>query len=277
VRLPSGACRRKRIIDDQRLLKQVRALRERRYTPAEIARSLAISKGEAARLVRMVAIESRTETAGAGGVRDETRCWINPGWRYGLRIEGHDDWPGDAGAPSEAGDSGVALVVVARPSGYDRLTTCSYLVDTWCLGVKAAIGPKRMERGELEALRCQCYAPWRSAGIPIPLELAQHLVLGAVEFARRLGFEAHRDFKRARSVLGSWEEPSAITFGMDGRPHYINGPCDDPQRVLATLERTVGRGGLHYTVSLGGADDLGDGYRYSAVLTDREDYLSDAA
>ena len=277
VCLPSGAWRRNRIIDDQRLLEQVRALRARRYTPAEIARSLAISKGEAARLVRTVAIESGTGTADAAAACDETRCWINPGWCHGLLIEGHDDWPGDADAPSEAGDSGVALVVVARPNGYDRLTTCSYLVDTWCLGVKNASRPKRIGRRELEALRRQCYAPWRSPGIPIPLELAQHLVLGAVEFARRLGFEAHGDFERARSVLGSWEGPSAITFGIDGKPHYINGPYEDPQRALATLERAVGRGGFHYTVSLGEADDLGDGYRYSAVLTDRHDYLGDAA
>jgi hypothetical protein len=114
-------------MDDPRLLEQVRALRARRYTPAEIARSLAISKGEAARLVRVVAIESGTRTADAGEARDETRCWTNPGWRHGLRIEGHDDWPGDAGPPSEAGDSGVALVLVAKPDGRDRLAMCSYL------------------------------------------------------------------------------------------------------------------------------------------------------
>jgi len=264
-------------MDDQRLLEQVRALRARRYTPAEIARSLAISKGEAARLVRVVAIESGTRAADAGESRDEIRCWINPGWRHGLLIEGHDDWPGGAGAPSEAGNSGVALVVVAEPHGYDRLTLCSFLVDTWCLGVKNAMGPKRMGRRELEAQRHRCYAPWQSPGIPIPLELAQHLVLGAVEFARGLGFKAHRDFERARFLLGSWDGPSAITFGMDGKPHYINGPYEDPQRVLATLERAVGRRGFHYTVSMGEADDLGDGYRYSAVLTDRNDRLSDAA
>jgi hypothetical protein len=248
-----------------------------RYTPAEIARSLAIRKAEAARLVRQVAVESGTGTADAGDAGDETRCWISPGWRHGLRIEGHDYWPGDAGASSQAGDSGVALVVVANPAGHDRLAVCSYLVDTWCLGVKNAMGPKRMGRRELETLTRKCYAPWRSHGIAIPLDLAQHLVLGAVEFARRLGFEPHRDFQRARSVLGSWDGPTAITFGMDGKPHYINGPYEDPQRVLATLERAVGRGGFHYTVSLGEADDLGDGYRYSAVLTDRHDGLGDAA
>lgn len=275
--LPSGAARRNHTIKDQRALEQVRALRAQRYTPAEIARSLAISKAEATRLVRMVAIESGTGTAQVGKARDETRSWINPGWRYRLQIAGHNDWPGDAGAPSEAGDSGVALVVVAKPHGDGRLTMCCYLIDTWCLGVKNVIGPKRVGTRELEALRRQCYAPWQSSGIPIPLELAQHLVLGAVEFARRLGFEAHRDFERARFVLGSWEGPSAITFGMDGKPHYINGPYEDPRRVLSTLEHAVGRGGFHYTVSLGEAEDLGDGYRYSAVLTDRDDNLSDAA
>jgi hypothetical protein len=118
---------------------------------------------------------------------------------------------------------------------------------------------------------------WRSHGIAVPLELGQHLVLGAVEFARGLGFEPHPDFRRARSALCTWAGPSAITFGMDSKPHYINGPYEDPQRVLATLERAVGRGGFHYTVSLGEADDLGDGYRYSAVLTDRDEDLSDAA
>ncbi len=238
---------------------------------------MAIAKGEAARLVRVVAIESATGTADAAEARDELQCWISSGWRHGLRIEGHDDWPCDDGVASEAGDSGVALVVVAKPHGYDRLAMCSYLVDTWCLGVKNAMGPKRLGRRELEALRRQCYAPWQSHGIPIRLELAQHLVLGAAEFARRLGFDAHRDFQRARSLLGSWEGPSAITFGHDGKPHYINGPYEDPRRVLATLERAVGRGGFHYTVSLGEADDLGDGYRYSAILTDRDSRLTDAA
>ena len=90
---------------------------------------------------------------------------------------------------------------------------CSYLIDTWCLGVKNVIGPKRMNRRELKALTASVLrAVAMSHMITVPLELAQHLVLGAVEFAGRLGFEPHRDFKLARSALGSWEGPSAITF-----------------------------------------------------------------
>jgi len=253
----------------------VRELRAQRYTPAEIARALAISKSEAAELVRAVAVES--ETAAAGEAGDEARCWVNPGWCHRLRVDGHDHWPGDAGAPSQASDSGVAIVMIATPVGHDRLEMCTFLVDTWCLGVKNVIGPKRMRTRELSSFRRECYAPWRSCGIAVPLELAQDLVLGAVEFSQGLGFQPHPDFRRARPALGNWAGPSAITFGMDGKPHYINGPYDDPQSVLTMLERAVGREGFHYTVSLDEADDLGDGYRYSAVLTDRDEDLSDAA
>jgi hypothetical protein len=264
-------------VSDERLLDRARELRAQRYTPAEIARALAITKSEAVQLVRVVAVQSGTETTNAGKASDKVQCWVNPGWRHGLRIDGHDHWPGDAGSPTQASDSGVAVIMIATSVGHGRVDMCNFLVDTWCLGVKNAMGPKRMSTREFDSVRSQCYAPWRSRGIAVPLELAQHLVLGAVDFARRLGFEPHPDFRAARPVLGSWKGPSAITFGMDGKPHYINGPYDDSRRVLRVLERTVGLDGFHYSVSLGDADDPGDGFNYSAVITDRDQDLSDAA
>ena len=268
---------------EQELLATVRALRARRFTPAEIARALGVSKADAARLVRVVACERESQApAAAGGnangeaIASQTRCWVSPGWRHGLRIDGDSDWPDDGGAPSEAGDSGVACVLVASPDRRDKLSVCGYLVDTWCLGLKNTIGPQRMGQRELDACKRQYFGPWESEGIPVPLELARHLVLGAVDYARSLGFEPHPDFRRTRRALGSWDGRSSITFGRDGKPLYINGPHDHPQRVLATLERAVGRGGFHYSVSLGQADGLGDGYRYTASLTDLDD-LGDAA
>jgi hypothetical protein len=270
-------------MEHEELLEAVRGLRRRRYSPAEIARVLSLSKADAARLVRIVACErdSASSVTGAAATNDralesQIRCWVSPGWRHGLRIEGHGDWPDDTGAPAEASDSGVALVLVAAPDGHQRLSVCSYLVDTWCLGVKNVLGPKRMARRDFEALKRVYFAQWGSPGIPIPVELAKHLVLGAVEYARRLGFEPPRDFRRARGLLGAWAGPSAITFGRDGKPYYINGPYEDPERVLATLERTVGRGGFHYTVSLDELGGLDDDYRYTVSVTDIDD-LSDAA
>jgi hypothetical protein len=270
-------------MEHEELLEAVRGLRRRCYSPAEIARVLGLSKAEAARLVRIVACEPHraSNATGEGGTNDraarsQIQCWVSPGWRHGLRIEGHNDWPCDAGAPAEASDSGVALVLVAAPDGHDRLSVCGYLVDTWCLGVKNMLGPNRMARRDFDALKREYFAQWGSPGIPIPVELAQHLVLGAVEYARLLGFEPHRDFGRARRLLGPWPGPSAITFGCDGKPYYVNGPYEDPERVLATLERTVGRDGFHYTVSLDELGGLHDGYRYSVLVTDIDE-LIDAA
>ncbi len=268
---------------EQELLATVRALRARRFTPTEIARALGVSKADAARLVRVVACERESQaTAAAGGnangeaVASQTGCWVSPGWRHGLRIDGHSDWPDDAGAPSEAGDSGVACVLVASPNRRDKLSVRGYLVDTWWLGVKNTIGPQRMGQRELDAFKRQYFGPWESEGIPVPLELARQLVLGAVDYARSLGFEPHPDFRRAGRALGSWDGRSSIRFGRDGKPWYINGPHDHPQRVLATLERAVGSGGFHYSVSLGQADGLSDGYRYTASLTNLDD-IGDAA
>jgi hypothetical protein len=47
-----------------------------------------------------------------------------------------------------------------------RLVVCGYLVDTWCLGVKNAIGPRRMSERELEAFRDVFFKPWHSTGVP---------------------------------------------------------------------------------------------------------------
>jgi hypothetical protein len=270
-------------VEQEELLDTVRALRFRRYTPTEIARALGLRKAEAARLVQVVACErdSGPKAAGASATNgrataSQPRCWVSPGWRHGLRIEGHPEWPEGVGASTEASDSGVACVLLAVPDRPDRLSVCGYLVDTWCLGVKDAVGPRRMRIRDFDVFRRQYFGPWQSDGMPAPLALAQHLVLGAADYARRLGFEPHRDFRRARRPLGPWEGPSAITFGRDGKPHYLNGPYEDPRRVLATLERTVGRGGFGYTVSLGDVDGLDDGYRYTIAVTDA-DGLDNAA
>jgi hypothetical protein len=133
-----------------------------------------------------------------------------------------------------------------------------------------------MGRREFEAFKHHYFGPWGSEGIQVPPELARHLVLGAVDYARSLGFSPHRDFARARRVLGSWDGPSAITFGRDGTPCYVNGPYEDPDQVMATLERTVGRERFNYVVSLGEVDGLDDGYAYTATITDLNE-LGDAA
>jgi hypothetical protein len=225
---------------DDDLLTRVTALRAQGRTPKEIARALGLRPAAVTPLIRQVARQTApTEPEVIG-------CWVSPGWRLDLRIEGHDDWP-DVPAADD-GVAGLAGVVVARRLRPHRVTVAGYLVDTYCLGVKNALGPESMSESDLPAFLRRFFAAFDAGDAPIeaPLELARHLVWGAVEFARGLGFPPHPDFALVSDHLGAWNETSAITFGRDGVPLYISGPHDNAPSIMRTLSRTAGDGNYHY-------------------------------
>jgi hypothetical protein len=134
-------------------------------------------------------------------------CWVNPGWSGGLAVDPQPGWPGID--DTHAGGSGLVCVVVARRTSRYRLSVCGYLVDTQCLGVKNALAPLDMHERELKEFLDSYFIAFAAPPSSVPIELAQHLVLGAVEFARGLGFEPHPDFAAARDHLGQWDGRSA--------------------------------------------------------------------
>lgn len=89
----------------------------------------------------------------------------------------------------------------------------------------------------------------RNLGCSAPIELARHLVLGAVDYARGLGFEPHQDFWATAGHLGSLDGPCAIEFDNDGEPFYVEGPHDDSLRNMHTLERSVGEHNFGFIVT----------------------------
>jgi hypothetical protein len=227
---------------DGDLLEQVRELREKGYSPKEIARSLGVQRATVMPLVQAVASQSAATEAEPGVVG----CWVSPCWSTGLVIDGHPEWP-----DVDAGDdyhSGLAAVLVARRDRPGRVSVCGYLVDVYCLGVKDALGPRRMEEEDLPSFRRMYFEGFANAGPPLeaPLALARHLVYGAVDYARELGFEPHPDYAPVAGHLGRWEEASAITFGRDGVPFYVQGPYDNGASVLRTLTRSVGKDNFHF-------------------------------
>ena len=104
-----------------------------------------------------------------------------------------------------------------------------------------------LDRRDLPAFLADFFAAYHSDPLPAPLTLAQDLVLGAVDYARSLGFDPHRDFYTAKPHLGNWQPPSRIRFGLHGRPYFQQGPYDNPTRVMRTLDRSVGPGNYGYT------------------------------
>ncbi len=237
-------------MSDEELEQAVRRLRTEGYAPKEIARALGVRPAVVAPLVRMIAAE-RADTAAESELAE---CWVSPGWHAGLTVAGHPEWPGGETVDRET--DGLVGVLIARESRNQKVSVCGYLLDVYCLGVKNALGPDRMRRGELPSFARSFFGAWSTSGVPAPIELARELVFGTVEYARALGFAPHPDFERARSHLGAWEGPSAIRFGRNGKPFFTQGPYDDPATVLRTLEESVGSGNFNFTVSIGSLDGL---------------------
>lgn len=169
---------------------------------------------------------------------------MSSGWSRELLVVSREGW--DDVDLGDDGPAGIALALVARAERGDRVNVCGYLVDTFCLGIKNAIGPERMRERDLPAFVRMYFQAFPSPPLKAPIELARHLVLGAAEFASGLGFAPHPDFDPARGHLGGGEldEPCAITFGREGRPLYVPGAHDDPIAIVQTLRSTLGAGGF---------------------------------
>jgi hypothetical protein len=235
-----GECDHVGVLTDA-TVERVRELRAEGLTPKLIARKLALPLRDVSRLVIGDAAER-------GRSNEVVGCWVNAGWSTGLTVpedRGWADVPHDTSHPVR----GIVTALVAREHRHDSVSVCVYLVDVFCLGVKNAVPPRVMPIRDLATFRALAFRGHESGEpVAVPLDLVQHLVIGAVDNARRLGFEPHADLAPATGHLGDWVGPSAIGFGLDGKPTYIQGPYDDPNKVLRTLDRAVGSDGYDFTV-----------------------------
>lgn len=223
---------------------RIRELRQRGLTPKEIARAVGLPPAQVTHLIRKIAAAESIDPA----QRPVVECWVSPRWSAGLTVTGHPEWPA---APTEDdAPAGLVGVLVARDAGRARASWCGWLVDVYCLGVKNDLGPTVEYRSSLPKIVHDFFAVFGERPVAAPLELAQDLVLGAVEYARGLGFEpaAEADFAATRGHLGPWAGPSAIGFGRNGKPFYMAGPHDDAARVVRQLERAVGAGNFDFVI-----------------------------
>ncbi|MFC0533030.1 hypothetical protein [Phytohabitans kaempferiae] len=232
---------------------RAQALRAAGNTPKQIARALGVPRAKVTALVRGVRAE-RPDRA-AAEPKPLVGCWITRQWSNGLTIQDRPtDWIDDKELPPLAHGAGLASIAVVREHDHTDVSVCGYLVDTYCLGVKNAVAPTVVGRRHLPEFLADFFAAYPTAPLAAPLSLAQDLVFGAVEYARRLGFDPHHDFRQATPHLDTWEPPSRITFGNHGTPDFQQGPYDNPTRILRTLDRMAGPGNYrHTTVTVGGS------------------------
>ncbi|MFH0898068.1 MAG: hypothetical protein V1855_00635 [bacterium] len=148
---------------------------------------------------------------------------------------------------NSSANGGMRHLIVSKMSGTNVVVLGAFLLDTYCLGIKNTfIQPGSME--QYRALKSQ--RPYDE----IDPGDAKKLLLDMIDWSRNIGFEPHKDFKKAFKVFDgvNAEDSMAIfEFGKDGKPFFVAGPHDTPamcSRVLKTLEKSCGTVGeaFHY-------------------------------
>ena len=106
---------------------------------------------------------------------------------------------------------------------------------------------RKLNRSKYEAMVDKAYSKFQQNYREITLEQAQAIIFGAVEYAQKLGLKLHWDWSKAKDHLGQPSENLlAIEFGRKGKPFYVSGPYDNPDKIVAKLRETVGEGNFDY-------------------------------
>lgn len=150
--------------------------------------------------------------------------------------------------PESLWEQGMGNMMIARRAPGGRIVVGVYLLDVYCLGVKDAFWRERSEADykSLIAEMDEKVGPFRE----ISPERFSKLVHCAADYAQSFGLPPHPDFGNSRHLMDGID-PSLchdnFEFGREGRPYYIAGPHDSPekQRMIANC---INAAGGHYTV-----------------------------
>jgi hypothetical protein len=146
-------------------------------------------------------------------------------------------------------ENGLAQVVLSRSLPKDRVAVAVFLVDRYCLGVKDCFG-RLCVRAEYDTL-CKELDKKFEMEDHSPADVRK-LVESAVEYARKLGFEPHPDYHHLKPMFGDidpQESNAEFEFGSEGKPLFISGPHDGPERcrrIISMLQDCCGPKGFHF-------------------------------
>lgn len=157
----------------------------------------------------------------------------------------------DCFVPEDMFLKGIGTVILTRDLPSGEIVMGGYLVDTYCLGIKNAFLKASNVFDYREFIEEISYSEDLERADP---SFARKLVEDGLAYAQGLGFRPHKDYKKARLLFGSIDSSncdSNFEFGKDGKPFYISGPFDSPQkieRIRRSLTKSCGEDGFELMI-----------------------------
>ena len=151
--------------------------------------------------------------------------------------------------PIRSGRTGSANSSSLAELSDGRLAIANFLVDTYCLGVKNAYW-NIISEWEFDKLKRKLHRLGTLQ--PVAPEYFAKLVFDAVDYAQAIGFVPHPDYRHAKLLLAGVDPTQCtetFTFGKDGKPFYVNGPHDSPERIKVIMHK-VNLAGGHFLVGV---------------------------
>jgi hypothetical protein len=155
---------------------------------------------------------------------------------------------------------GLGWITLSRQLPNGTVAFAVFLVDRYCLGVKNVM----MDIKGRFTYDSQVEREWRSKTPTKDMSpaTARKFVEGAVAYARALGLHPHPEYQTAKLIFGDIDASQSteeLEMGKDGKPFFVAGPHDTPERcaqILRSLEEHRGPAGFHYMMPMMEGMDL---------------------
>lgn len=155
--------------------------------------------------------------------------------------------------PNNLFEAGIGNILITRISAQGEVAVASFITDVYCLGVKKVLF-KTMPLPEYEKVFkpgiVESHGDYPFA--TVKPSCALKLISGAVEYAKQLGLNSHKDYHALKTIFGEqklgrcW---SRYKYGKDKMPYYVKGPNEtsaDADKIIATLQKSCGPGNFHF-------------------------------
>ena len=150
-------------------------------------------------------------------------------------------------------DTKLANLVIARGHVNGNRTTCMYLVDLLCLGLKDTHYIFNIPMSDYKEMVAEIKQ--QSTMVPINYALAHNIILAGIEYAEEFEFKPHKDYTSITKYFLDEDTDEIPLIEIDcgdenGQALYVyNNSETSPQevkRILAQLERTAGPGNYSF-------------------------------